>query len=274
MDLKEDAILESNAEKTYTELRRCAQIMQEHQVAKVRIVATQTLRRASNSKEVTQNIERILNAPVEIIDHQEEAALFFKAVMSDMPENLPNHLVVDMGGGSVQLIIGRPKEIHSINMMPTGAAYLHDKYIKEPQSEKSKTHPEELKLLKTFIHEQIRNTGIDRSAFQGIPIVYGSSNIADLFDHIGIPLSTDGPSQTHPMTTHPQHLQTFVDSILPYTYEEREAMFNFQKGYMWGIDKAFANIIALADEFNSSVIIPSNANISQGIIFSLAQIET
>jgi hypothetical protein len=38
---------------------------------------------------------------------------------------------------------------------------------------------------------------------------------------------------------------------------------------MWGIDKAFTNITTLADRLGSPYIIPSNANLAEGLVFSM-----
>jgi len=61
-----------------------------------------------------------------------------------------------------------------------------------------------------------------------------------------------------------------MNKIIPISYDERENMFNFsQKYYMWGIEKAFLNVISLCQRVSAPFVIPSNANINQGLIQSL-----
>jgi len=87
---------------------------------------------------------------------------------------------------------------------------------------------------------------------------------------IGIPLEENPGSVTHPYRTYAKHLEKFMREILPLTYKQREEKFPFQRGYTWGIDKAFLNIVTMAEIFPSSYIIPSNANLAWGVIYTLA----
>jgi hypothetical protein len=51
----------------------------------------------------------------------------------------------------------------------------------------------------------------------------------------------------------------------------RETKYNSPtEKYMWGIDKQFLNIVELAKKTNAPYIIPSNANINQGLLMSIA----
>jgi len=66
-------------------------------------------------------------------------------------------------------------------------------------------------------------------------------------------------------------IKKFLNKIIPVPYNEREKIYKLnQKYYMWGIDKAFLNVTTIAKHLESPHIIPSNANIAQGIIYSLA----
>jgi hypothetical protein len=86
---------------------------------------------------------------------------------------------------------------------------------------------------------------------------------------ISLPLMPHEDSLTHPYKTYSQHLKTFMEKILPIPYIKREQMYPFQWGYMWGIDKAFLNVTTIAKHLGSPHIIPSNANIAQGIIYNM-----
>jgi exopolyphosphatase/guanosine-5'-triphosphate,3'-diphosphate pyrophosphatase len=72
----------------------------------VRIIATYTLRKAKNSWRFVEAAKSIFPYPVEIIAGQEEARLIFNGVANNLPlEN--NSLVIDIGGGSTEFIIGK-----------------------------------------------------------------------------------------------------------------------------------------------------------------------
>lgn len=74
--------------------------------AHLRVVATNTLRRAANSQAFIAHANDILPAPIEIISGREEARLIYLGVAHTCPSN-KQRLVVDIGGGSTELIIGQ-----------------------------------------------------------------------------------------------------------------------------------------------------------------------
>ncbi|MFM4825527.1 exopolyphosphatase [Aeromonas bivalvium] len=71
----------------------------------IRIAGTYTLRRASNARDFVREAAKVLNHPIEIISGQEEARLIYQGVAHT--QHLEGRvLVVDIGGGSTELIIG------------------------------------------------------------------------------------------------------------------------------------------------------------------------
>ncbi|ENV18318.1 MULTISPECIES: exopolyphosphatase [Acinetobacter] len=83
------------------------------QPTRLRIVATNALRQAKNGHEFIQKAAEILPKPIEIIAGREEARLIYLGVSHTMA-NSGRRLVIDIGGGSTELIIGEEFEpIHT-----------------------------------------------------------------------------------------------------------------------------------------------------------------
>ena len=85
----------------------------------VRAVATNTLRVAKNASEFLGKAERVLGFPIEVIAGREEARLIYVGVAHTMPDPSVQQLVVDIGGGSTEFIIGsnfEPKCLESLYM--------------------------------------------------------------------------------------------------------------------------------------------------------------
>jgi exopolyphosphatase/guanosine-5'-triphosphate,3'-diphosphate pyrophosphatase len=83
----------------------------------IRIAGTNTLRVAKNAKDFVDKAELILNHPIEIIAGREEARLIYLGVAHGLATKEGKRLVVDIGGGSTELIIGRgmkPKRRESV----------------------------------------------------------------------------------------------------------------------------------------------------------------
>lgn len=73
----------------------------------VRAVGTNALRRAGNSERFLVDARRALGHPIEIVSGVEEARLIYIGVAHSVPADDRQQLVIDIGGGSTELIIGR-----------------------------------------------------------------------------------------------------------------------------------------------------------------------
>ena len=97
-------------ERTLGALAEYARIIQASQVDGVRMVATSATRDASNAAEFTHGVTDILGVAPEVLTGDEEARLSFAGAtaefgaMSDPPA--PPYLVLDIGGGSTELVLG------------------------------------------------------------------------------------------------------------------------------------------------------------------------
>jgi exopolyphosphatase/guanosine-5'-triphosphate,3'-diphosphate pyrophosphatase len=75
--------------------------------AQVRAVGTQTMRQVANAAEFLEAARRALGFPIEIISGREEARLVFEGCTRTLPSSARRRLVVDIGGASTEVIVGR-----------------------------------------------------------------------------------------------------------------------------------------------------------------------
>jgi len=87
-------------------LSRMGERLREVPTTAVRVVGTNTLRRARNARGFVRAAEAVLGHPVELISGSEEARLIYQGVARNLPEFPRRRLVVDVGGGSTELILG------------------------------------------------------------------------------------------------------------------------------------------------------------------------
>ena len=87
-------------------LRAFAQRLVDIPSERIKVVGTNTLRVAKNSATFIEQAEKILNQPIEIISGREEARTLYLGVAHSIPNDPYNRLVVDIGGGSTELIVG------------------------------------------------------------------------------------------------------------------------------------------------------------------------
>lgn len=85
----------------------------------VRAVATNTLRVAKNAPQFLKKAQGALGFPIEVIAGREEARLIYLGVAQELPATDESRLVIDIGGGSTEFIIGaraKPQKLESLYM--------------------------------------------------------------------------------------------------------------------------------------------------------------
>ncbi len=100
-------------------LARFGQRIQDMRADTVRVVATNTFRKARKSGRFRRRAEKILGHPIEVVSGREEARLVYSGVAHSSPLQHDKLLVVDIGGGSTELIVGErftPLELFSLQM--------------------------------------------------------------------------------------------------------------------------------------------------------------
>lgn len=95
----------------------------------VRIVATYTLRKAKNAKEFIRAAHKILPYPIEVISGIEEARLIYSGVAHTVQDN-GKRLVIDIGGGSTEFIIGEGYETKILRSLQMGCVSYTKQFFK------------------------------------------------------------------------------------------------------------------------------------------------
>lgn len=99
----------------------------------VRAVATQTLREARNRDEFLERANKILGFPIDVISGREEARLIYQGVAHMLPQSDERRLVVDIGGRSTEMIVGKGLEARTMESYRVGSVAWSMKYFPEGQ---------------------------------------------------------------------------------------------------------------------------------------------
>ncbi|MBD6614868.1 Ppx/GppA family phosphatase [Komarekiella sp. 'clone 1'] len=92
-------------------------------------VATSAVREAPNGKDFLHQVETELGLSVDLISGQEEARRIYLGVLSGMEFNNQPHIIVDIGGGSTELILGDSHEPRTLTSTKVGAVRLTGELI-------------------------------------------------------------------------------------------------------------------------------------------------
>ena len=105
------------------------EIIKKFNCDKVIVTGTNALRIAKNNKEISKQINKIFNHELEVIPGEMEAEYAFLGATSDL-KNLSASLVIDIGGGSTELIFGDELKIKSKRSLQIGSVSATEKYLK------------------------------------------------------------------------------------------------------------------------------------------------
>jgi len=134
--LKENGLLQNEAmQKGFAVLQTFREILDRYQPHFIRICGTEALRQAQNNQLFLQKAEEILQQSIHILDGEEEARLSLAGALSGKRKLLsPPFLLVDVGGGSTELVFTEPftENIRTISL-PLGAVWLTERFFTKPQ---------------------------------------------------------------------------------------------------------------------------------------------
>ncbi|MFM7577092.1 MAG: Ppx/GppA phosphatase family protein, partial [Microcystaceae cyanobacterium] len=127
-------------------LKRCRDLAQSSNVDYLIAVATSATREASNGAEFLERIEQEVGLKVDLISGQEEARRIYLGVLSGMDFNHQPHLIIDIGGGSTELILADRQEPRFLSSTKIGAVRLTRDFVQsDPIS------PTELASLRAYV---------------------------------------------------------------------------------------------------------------------------
>jgi exopolyphosphatase/guanosine-5'-triphosphate,3'-diphosphate pyrophosphatase len=116
-------------------------------------VATAAVREASNGEEFIERARQELGVAVEIADGAEEAQLGFLGAVHGLP--IEHGIVLDVGGGSLQLVHFRDRQMRRSWSLKLGALRLSDRFLRSDPPSRG-----EMRALKQYVYELLEAAGV------------------------------------------------------------------------------------------------------------------
>lgn len=202
-------------------------VMDEHGVDRPIVIATQAAREAGNARDFIGPAEQLLRAPIEVIAGRREAELAATAVARTFPElAAARYLVVDVGGGSTELITVDAGRVLSEVSVPIGAVRLTERHLAhDPPS------PDEIAALSADIDRHLADVALPR----GVPVV-GTAGTATTLAAIKLGLARYDADAVTGLRLAPGAVAALLARLLAATVAERKAIA--------GIEPQRADVIA------------------------------
>ncbi|MFN7898346.1 MAG: Ppx/GppA phosphatase family protein [Synechococcaceae cyanobacterium] len=122
-DLSPEAI-----ERAFVTLRHCRDLALSHNVEQITTAATSAVREAPNGRQFLQGLQEQLGLEVDLVSGPEEARLIYLGVLSGMSFGEEPHLILDIGGGSTELILADGRDARVLTSTRIGAVRLQREF--------------------------------------------------------------------------------------------------------------------------------------------------
>ena len=189
-----------------------------HNISNINATATSALRSARNANELLIEIEKKTGIQVKVISGEQEAEFIYHGVKKALDIGEVPSLIMDIGGGSVEFIIGSQNEILWLESFEIGGQRLMDNFFKHDPITES-----DIKSLNSHLEASLESLDKACRRFQPKTLI-GSSGTFDTFSDI---YSAQNSSENDPSLTElPFDFSQFThitEKILTSTREERLA---------------------------------------------------
>src|SRR5688500_17643876 len=224
------AIPRETIDRAIAGLTRFQQAAQQRQCERVVAVATSAVREASNGGDFIERIARLLNLDVRVISGREEARLIYLGVRHVLPLGGPKsargtrgpRLIVDIGGGSVEFIVGDHRRALLLESRKLGAARMTAQFVKS-----DKISDDEYKALLAHYDKELTPIVGEIRKLKPVKVI-GTSGTLENIATMSSPPAGNGSAR--PGFIERKAFEKMLQALLRSTARQREAMHGLDPG--------------------------------------------
>ena len=203
-------------------LRRFCDLATSHSVEQIVTAATSAVREAPNGREFLQKIKDGLGLEVDLVSGPEEARLIYLGVLSGMSFGDRPHLLLDIGGGSTELILADGRDARALTSTRVGAVRLQRDFVKDDP-----IPPQRRSFLQAFIQGSLEPAvdKVHRRIKPGeTPVLVATSGTAMAIGALAASEDERPPLKLHGYRVSRQRLDRVVDRLVAMTPEQRREL--------------------------------------------------
>lgn len=238
-----------------------AAVCGEYGVAKLRVTGTSAVRDAHNRAEFFEGVRRLTGAEPELLSGEQEARTTFVGAVSDLAETSPT-LVVDIGGGSTELIFGvvEPERLVSLDI---GCVRMLEKHLRsDPPAD------DELTLLRAEVTEALLRAKGDLDVPRGTRLVGVAGTVTQLAT-LRAGLDSYDPEITHHAVMTHGDVRRLARRLRTLPYEKRRRVKGLETGRVDVIVPGAEILLCVMETFDTPEVLVSEKDILDGLVLEL-----
>jgi len=254
-------------DRTFEALRRYAEVMAGRGVTATRMVATSASRDASNAADFVAGVRDILGIEPQVISGDEEAALSYRGATAGIDDALaPSpRLVVDIGGGSTEVVLGRGGSVVASRSVDIGCVRMTERHL-------GGDPPGAAEVARTI-------ADIDAAlglAAEVVPVeqarsLVGLAGSVTTVAAIHLGLTEYDPAAIHGHVVPASDVRAISDDLLGMTHDERAAIGVMHPGRVDVIAAGALVLRRVLDLTGLGAVVVSEHDILDGIAWSLLE---
>ena len=245
-------------------LQTMAQQYKRLDINAVRSVATAAVRDASNQQEFIARASAALGTDVEIISGQEEARLIHLGVQSRWPHPEERFLIIDIGGGSAEIILSENDRMAKAFSKPLGALRLQELFLRTDPARATDLH-----RLHEYIEDRI-GSAVRRLGGTHIDRVVGTSATASAVVCAVNRIPRTRRDESDRMRAPTTQIRRFYRDISALEMAARQKIVGIGPRRAEIIIPGTAVLLQVLEAFNMPALFYSAAGVRDGIIADLA----
>ena len=203
-------------------LRRFRDLAHSHKVEQIMTAATSAVREAPNGRDFLALVKEELGLDVDLISGPEEARLIYLGVLSGMSFGDRPHLLLDIGGGSTELILADGRDARALTSTRVGAVRLQRDFVKDDP-----IPPNRRAFLQAFIQGSLEPAvdKVRRRIKPGeTPLLVATSGTAMAIGTLAAQEDVRPPLKLHGYRLTRQRLDTVVERLITLTPAQRREL--------------------------------------------------
>ncbi|MGB3960443.1 MAG: Ppx/GppA phosphatase family protein [bacterium] len=237
-------------------------------VERIRMGATSAVREAANGEEFSRRLKAATGLELEVFSGEREAGLSFLGVTGQLPLAAAGPtLVIDIGGGSTELIRGEGREIAAATSLPLGAVKLTESYLPAWQAPVT---PLQFQCLRQKVAEVL--AGVEEKFFTpaGEPLlVVGVGGTVTTLAAIYLGVERYVPELIHGTLLPRERLEEILENLCRLDLDSRKKLPGLQPERAEIIVAGTAILTTLLQHFNLPEVVVSEGDILLGMLVEL-----
>ena len=216
-DLSAEAI-----ERAFRTLRHCRDLALSHGVEQIVTAATSAVREAPNGREFLVAIQEQLDLEVDLVSGPEEARLIYLGVLSGMAFGETPHWILDIGGGSTELVLADGRDGRAFTSTRIGAVRLQREFCQQDP-----LPPDRRRFLQAYIQGSLDPAvaEVRRALRPGeVPVMVGTSGTAMALAALAAAEDSKPPLKLGGYRLSRERIDQLVERLVAMTPDQRRGL--------------------------------------------------